>query len=144
MPHARKTLREAIAAAVTGLALTGARVHQSRMRPQREDALPCLLVETNDEEIAEGIDSKQQRSLSVVITGMAKSTVTLDDTLDQIALEIETAMDADSTFGGTCSGSTLVNIKISFDDTTDKPVGQISLEYRATYFVSAGSPGTIL
>lgn len=145
MPHVRRQLREAAAAQVTGLALTGARVHQSRMRPQSATALPCLLVTTNDEAIAPGsIGDRQERELTLTVRGLAKATATLDDTLDQIALEVETALAANPSLGGLAAGMELRSIRVDFDDATDQPVGVIDLDYRLTYFTAAGSPGSIV
>jgi hypothetical protein len=141
--HLRKQIREAVATLVTGLSTTSARVHQSRMRPKSDAGLPCLLVHTNDTEQIEAADTNtlQQRSLPIAIRGIAKGGATLDDTLDQIALEVETALAADPRLGGKASMSRLVSVDTDFDDTTDKPVGEIQLTYLYTYFTQAGTPG---
>ena len=145
MPHVRRQLREAAAALVTGLGTTGTRVFQSRMRPQSDTALPCLLVATNDEAISPAsIDDHYERSLTLSIKGIAKASASLDDTLDQIALEVETALAGDPDFGNLAAGLQLRGIQIDFDDTTDKPVGVITLDYAITYFTAAGSPGSIV
>ena len=52
MIHFRTQIREAAAAALIGLATTGANVFQSRLHPIAEAKLPCLLVNTDDEEIS--------------------------------------------------------------------------------------------
>jgi hypothetical protein len=143
--HARRQIREAAATLVTGLSTTGTNVRQSRMHPAQDAGLPLLLVTTNDEIIVPGsISVLQERDVELLITGFAKSASTLDDTLDAIALEVETAMATAPTLGGKCSGMELRSIKVDFDDETDKPVGRIALDYRITYFVNAGAPGTIL
>ena len=134
MPHSRQTIREAAATKVTGLTTTGTRVFQSRMVPQ--DSLPALLVTTNDEEITPGtIGTLQERQLELVITGVAKASAA-DDTLDTIALEVETAM---ATF---TYRNELTRIEVDFDEALEKPAGRIALTYRVTYFTNAGSPGT--
>lgn len=136
MAHARQQIREAIATRVTGLTTCGTRVFQSRMVPQ--ETLPCLLVATNDEEINPGtIGSVYERFLTVSIRGLAKVTSTLDDTLDTIAAEVETAMAAEY-------WAELTAINVDFDETLDKPAGRIELLYRVTYRTAASVPGTIL
>ena len=138
MSHARQQIREQVATLVTGLATTGSRVHQSRMRP---DTLPCLLVTTNDEEIVPGtVGDLRQRMLDLVITGYAKAGDTLDDTLDTIAAEVEVAIDS----GYPKDRAELARIEVDFDDSLEKPVGSIALTYRITYFTAAGSPGTLI
>ena len=136
MPHARQQIREAVAALVTGLTTTGSRVFQSRMRPQ--DTLPCLLVTTNDEDVSPGtIGAIYERRLQVVIRGFAKGNSTVDDTLDLIASEVETAMAA-------YDRAVLDKIEIEFDDELEKPVGMIAITYRLNYFTAAGQPGTLI
>lgn len=144
MPHARTQIRDAVVAALTGLATTGPRVHASRMRPQDGASLPCLLVHANDTEQVEAadVDTEQQRDLPIVVRGFAKAVADLDDTLDQIALEVETALALDPRLGGLCASSFLRSVDVDYDDTTNAPVGEIALTYQFTYHVHAGSPGT--
>lgn len=143
MAHARQSIREAVATAMTGLTTTGSRVFQSRMREQ--DSLPCLLVATNDETIESGIGDVQQRQLEVTVTGVAKAASNVDDTLDTIASEVEVAMQAAGTLGGLVDAPpALARISTSFDDSLEQPVGEISLSFGCTYFTNAGAPGTTL
>ena len=136
MAHARQTIREAAATRVTSLTTTGANVFQSRMVPQTT-ALPCLLVATNDEEIIPGtIGTIVERHLDLVITGVAKAASNVDDTLDTIAAEVETAM-ASFTYR-----NELTRLEVDFDEALDKPAGRLMLTYRVTYLTAAGSPGT--
>lgn len=143
--HIRRTLREAVATAVTGLATTSTRVYQSRMRPATDTVLPCLLVTVDGSELEEGLQNVQQRNFAVVVRGLAKAGATLDDTLDQIALEVETAVESAGTFTGLVPGGlTLERDEIDFDDTLEKPVGVIGLYYRAVCFTHAGAPGAVI
>jgi hypothetical protein len=138
MSHARQQIREACAALVTGLTTTGSRVHQSRMRPQGSAGLPCLLVTTNDEEIQPGtIGNLYERTLTLVIRGFAMGSATLDDTLDQIAVEVETAMAG-------YTRAVFDKLEVDFEDEIEKPVGSIALTYRVTYFTASGTPGTLI
>ena len=143
--HIRRTLREAVATAVTGLTTTAARVYQSRMRPATDATLPCLLVTVESTDVQEWLQNNQQRSFTVVIRGLAKAGATLDDTLDQIALEVETAVEAAGTLTGLVPGGlALERDEVDFDDTLEKPVGVIVLSYRAICFTRAGAPGAVI
>lgn len=145
MPHVRQQIREAAATALTGLATTGSRVSQSRMRPRADSALPALLVETNDESLTpHTVGAAYQRDLTLSVRGIAKAVANVDDTLDTIASEIEVALAGAPTLGGLCAPVQLQRVSIEFDDSTDKPVGVITLDYQATYFTSAGNPGAII
>jgi len=136
MSHARTQIRAAAVARLTGLATTAGRVHASRMRPG--DALPCLLISTNDEDIAPGsIGRLYEREVLLIVRGFAKANDALDDVLDQIALEVETAMAADHR-------AALDKIETDFDDTLQQPVGSIALTYRVTYFTAADTSATML
>ena len=143
--HVRRQIREAAASVLAALSTTGTRVSQSRMRPRADAALPALLIETNEESISpHSIGAQLQRDLTLTVRGVAKATSDVDDTLDAIALEVETALAAAPTLGGLSSQTALQRITVDFDDSTDKPVGVIALDYQVTYFTNAGSPGSIL
>jgi hypothetical protein len=135
MAHARQTIREAAATLLTNLTTTGSRVFQSRMVPQ--ESLPCLLITTNDEEIVPGtIGNIIERHLDLVVTGCAKAASNVDDTLDTIAAEVETAM------AGFSYRNELTRLEVDFDEAVEKPAGRIVLTFRITYLTAAGSPGT--
>lgn len=146
MSHARQQIREAAALAVTGLTSTGANVFQSRKRPLSEAQLPALLVFTDDEAIdATSIHGPAllDRKLKLRIVGLAKDTSDLDDALDTIAAEVETAL-GNTTLGGKVQSLVLSGISVDFDDSTNKPVGEIALTYEANYFTHANAPATAL
>ena len=146
MSHVRRQLREAAAAAVTGLSTTAGRVFQSRVYPLRDADLPCLLVITDDERIDAGnaaMGGELERELTLTVRGVAKATADLDDTLDAIAEQVEPMLNG-ATLGGKAKKCLLTAINVEMDDVLEKPVGSISLEYRITYFTSPALPGTAL
>lgn len=139
MSHVRRQIREAVATAVTGLSTTSTRVFQSRVYPLRDADLPCLLVSTESEEIEPAtIGSIVQRAMEIHVKAVAKANVNLDDTLDQIALEVETAM------AGAIPLAHLSKIDVDMDDALEKPTGVLTLTYRITVFTAAGNPGTLI
>ena len=146
MSHVRRQIREAAATVLTGLTTTGERVFQSRMRPLTDSDLPCLLINTDDEVIdTQGFDATplQERELTLSIRAVAKQTATLDDVLDTILAEVETAL-AGQTLGDRAKGLLLEKINIEMNDELEKPVGIASDIYRVTYYTTAGTPGTAL
>ena len=145
MSHVRRQIREAAAAAVTGLATTSTRVFQSRIYPLRDADLPCLLINTDDEDIESGgvADAAMRRDLRLSVRGVAMVGDALDDTLDGIAEQVEAAL-AGSTLGGLVKMLDISGIRVEMDDGVQKPVGVISLDYRATYFTTPAAPGTAL
>lgn len=142
--HARRVIREAAAAAVTGLATTGSRVYQSRLYTLRDADLPCLLINTDDETITNTTIGSQilERQLTLTVRCVAKATASLDDTLDQIILEVEPVLNGAS-FGG-AKDLQLQSIGIEMVDTLDKPAGVATLNYTGTYYTAGNAPGVPL
>jgi len=144
MAHARQQIREAIAAVITGLTTTGTNVYQSRVYPLETAKLPSLIVYTTEEEIEEYNGTRTIRNLSVVIEGYAKATSNVDDTLDTIAEEVETAIFADAKIGGRCKFGMLQTTEITLTGEQEKPLGKIEMTFVFIYHVDGASPGTLL
>lgn len=145
MSHVRRQIREAAAAAVTGLSTTGSNVFQSRIYPLRDADLPCLLISTDDEQIESDTigDDVLARTLTLTVRGIAKVSNDLDDTLDAIAEQVEPAL-INNLLGGRVKRCTLQSLHVEMDDGLDKPVGIITIEFQTLYFTAPASPGTAL
>jgi len=146
MPHGRQQIREAAAAALTGLTTTGTRVYQSRVHPLADNKLPCLLVETNSEQITvESVHapSMLQRELTLTVRAVAKVTGNLDDTLDTMVAEVETAI-GNTTLGGKVKSLVLESIATEMSGESDRPVGVLTMNWRAVYFTVSNAPNTII
>jgi hypothetical protein len=143
--HARRSIREAAAAALTGLATTGSRVYQSRLYTLRDADLPCLLINTDDEAITNATLGSQilERQLTLTVRCVAKATASLDDVLDQIIEEVEPVLN-DATLGGSAKALQLQSIGIEMVDTLDKPAGVATLTYTGTYYTAGNAPGVSL
>lgn len=144
MAHARKQIREAVASVVTGLTTTGSDVFQSRVYPVETSSLPCLLVYTTEEETTDYNGTKMLRELLVMVEGYAKATSDVDDTMDLICEEVETAIFADPTIGGLCKFGMLDRTEITLSGEGEKPLGKASMEFKFIYHVDGATPGTIL
>ncbi len=152
-PHARQQLRAAVVTALTGLATTGSRVSATRRRPTAEADLPCLVVFTPDETTE--IDSMgrpsraQLRSVVLEVVGFAKGS-SLDDALDAIAAEVETALFASAV--STAAGSVgvlvkdlrLVRSETAYDPDAASPVGTLRLVFAASLRTREGAPTVIV
>ena len=100
MAHVRQTIREAVVDILTGLDTTGQNVFATRIAPVAEAQLPALCIYTlseTSEVHSMGTGRALYRELSLIVEGVAKVNETLDDTLDDIAAEVETAIGADGT-----------------------------------------------
>jgi len=135
MAHIRKTIRENIGTALTGLSTTGTSVFESRTFPINFSALPALLIYTKDEEVIEfslKTPRTQFRQLQVVIEAHIKGTSNIDDTIDTIAEEVEEAMVTDVSRGGHAKDTRLVSTEIEFEEATSK-VGLAIFTYVIEY-----------
>lgn len=143
MPHHRETIRDAVVSAVTNLATTGARVFRSRVYPISAHSLPALLVYCTEEAIEPELlprPQKLRRTLTVVIEGYAKATSDVDETLDDIASEVETAIGSAPTLSGNCRNAQIRATSIEFADGGDQPVGIIRMEFAVDYRTAENAP----
>lgn len=140
--HVRTQIRNAAVAALTGLPTAGSRVFARRLSALREPDLPCLLVNTDGERI-EAITvhspSMLERSMRLAVRGVAMDDDRLDDTLDTLAADVETAL-GDTTLGGLAKSVLLDTVEIEAGDELQYPAGVISLNYNIIYMTSATAP----
>lgn len=137
MTHPRKSIRDAIETALTGLATTGTNVFQNRVFPLEDGDLPGLLI-YNGPDVGEkgGGVGQFDRIFDCMVDAVVKAASdTIDDTLDAIAEQIETAIDADRTLSGACGYAWISNTEFEFNVEQDKRVGiariTITVEYRS-------------
>jgi hypothetical protein len=145
--HVRRQIREAVASAVTGLTTTGARVFQSRVYPLEDSDLPALLVVAEVENAdAATIHAPRvlERSVMVDVVGIAKAVADLDDTLDLIAKEVETALATTSALNGLAKTLGAPQTDITLAGSADKPTGRIRLRYAVTYYTHDNAPDVAL
>lgn len=128
--------------AVTGLTTTGANVFQTRVYPVRAGELPCLLVYVDGEQVDEStLDEIDERRIAVRIEALAKAAADLDDTLDQIAKEVEIALETPVAIGSTTTQLGYTGCEIELRDELQVPHGSAVLAFEAVLFTSA--PDTV-
>lgn len=139
MPHERKLIRDAVIAALVNQTTAGARVTKSRFAPNAQDELPAISVygkeESTEEESRRSAPRKLKRMLQLEVVGwvVVPPGGELDDVVDDLAFQIETAMDADVNFGGEAADSVLVGSEIGHDVSGQRPVGCVLLTYQFVY-----------
>lgn len=142
--HLRRQIREAVATAVTGLATTSTRVYQSRVYPVETANLPCLLVYTNNEQSEPATIHPTrllERTLTLEIVALAKATADLDDTLDGICKEVETALAMPvSGLAALAKEIHLTETAYELAGTAEKPAGLARLTYAIAYFTAENAP----
>lgn len=145
--HVRNQIREAAAAALTGLATTGANVFQSRVYPLQDAELPGLRIYTDEESIEyddAGIDNVLERTLSLVVEACAKANTDLDDTLDLILKEVEIALAGAQTLGGLCKYVELESIANELSGEGEKVTGVGRFTFRVAYYTKQSTPDIAL
>jgi hypothetical protein len=141
--HVRQQIREQVGTTLTGLTTTGSNVFQSRVYPLAASNLPGLLiytlVETSDLD-AMGSSQDLMRNLSLAIEGYAKASANLDDTLDTIAKEVETALAADTKLNGLAKNCHLSGTEIQLNGDGDQPIGVVAMTFSVTYRTAHNTP----
>lgn len=144
MAHERQEIRDAVKAQLIGTGpsyrtAAGARVFGNRMTPINQVELPALVVYTEDETVAPSSLStaprELTRTLNLAIEGYLRvaPNVLLDDKFDDLALQIETAMDYDCEFGGKCFTAILSSTEFGIKTEGDRPMGAIRMVYSIVY-----------
>lgn len=137
MAHVRQQIREAIAAAVTGLTTTGANVFQTRVYPLQNSNLPALTIATDSEAVGENqtltFNSRTvERTLEVTITAHVKATDDFDDSIDTIFAEVEAALGR-NLLTGLIREIRLSDLQTAFSDDSEKPTGQGIMTWMVDY-----------
>jgi hypothetical protein len=154
--HYRTTIRDAVASILTGLTTTGDRVYKSRYYaydPAKGDGIngpgPALLIYTIEE--SSGIDSMGPsrpllRELSLVIESVVQINETLDDTLDTICAEVESALANESgrafTLGDIVQDHYLASTAIAFRGEGEAATGGAVMTFVVKYRTPQKDPAT--
>ena len=116
---------------------TGAeqRVFKTRLAPVRASELPAISVYCDNETITDNGTSPREltRTMTVAIDGWARATENVDDALDDLALEIETAMDSSPELLDTAFTAALTSTEVGIKLDGDRPMGCVHLEYTVVY-----------
>jgi len=124
-----------VAQLMAGVPSVGNRVFKRRHEPLRVQTLPAITVysekDDNEPEASDSIDAVFTHSMTVV--GWVAATENLDDALDALALEIETAMASDKYLASTASMSVLTGSVYGEQITGERPMGAIALSFDVTY-----------
>lgn len=137
MAHVRKQIRDAIVTAVTGLTTTGSNVFRSRIYPLEQSKLPGLCIFTRSEAVefdTMTLARSISRVLEVQIEAYVSATANYDNTLDQIAVEVEEALAADVTLGGLAKDTQVTAFEADFTGDGEQPVAvgrfTVTVQYR--------------
>ena len=147
MSHAHKLIRDALETALTGLATTGTRVYANRLFALDTANLPGLRIFLDNETVeAQSIHRpvQQQRDIQIIVECCAKSdSATLDDTCDQMQLEVEAALYAGISIAGQTHYPNLTGSQ--YDDAIGlTPVAIKRVAFSLSYFTLANAPDSLI
>ena len=137
----RARIRHAVKAALFNTTEAGERVAATRYVSWRPHQLPALAIYTLEEDIDPSSEDMAPRDLirdlSLVIEAWAKPGEGVDDAMDLLSSQIESALHADPTFGGLVKDSILDSTTMDVSVGGDMTVGLVRLFYRVTYVTDA-------
>lgn len=136
MSHVRKQIRDNIVTTLTGLTTTGTKVYRTRVYPLAEGKLPGICIYTGSETSEAAtltIPRTKMRVLDVFVEAYVAAVTNLDDTLDQICVEVEEALAVDVTRGGKAKDTVVTATEIEYSGDAEKPVGTARMTVTVTY-----------
>lgn len=136
MAHVRKLIRDNITTTLTGLATTGSNVFQTRLFALGENKLPAICIYTKSESSdysTVAIPRTQIRTLDVNVEFFVKGTANIDNSLDQIAVEIEEALYTDLTRGGYAKDTKITEFDADYTGDGEQSVGVGRFTVQVTY-----------
>jgi hypothetical protein len=141
---------DALAARITGLALTGSRVHTSRAWPLKEADLPAWRVYGDEEEVdttTVHYPAFQEHALDIVLEGVTKAAANLDDALNALVLAALGAIFdtlAHATLGLTNVTLSLLRIVRGMATEGEATVGKVSVFIRARFHTMQNAPEVLV
>jgi len=145
MSHVRQQIRDSFYNLCLGLTTTETRAYKSRVFPLADENIPGLIVYTSTEEENEEEGKNagfQFRYLRVIVECYDKLAAGLDDQLDDMAAEVETAVFADDIAG--IRTIDLESTDTEIQEGAEQPVGKIILSFLVSYLTREGSPETAI
>lgn len=141
MAHPRKQIRAAVTAALLGETDAGSRVFKARHLPTRRTELPAVLVRSGSggESVDADSSTTAPRELTCrydleVCAVVRVDDEDVDDTLDDMAEQIQTVMETDPFWGDLVVDSIRVNTEAAeVEIDGDRSVGGLVLTYEFTY-----------
>lgn len=144
--HVRKQIRNAVKEALQGLGSTGDRVFISRVYPLTQAKLPGILIftpaeDSGREDTAMGVVPEILRVITLQVHGIVAITGNLEDEMDDIALEVEAALDnlGDADIAKNYHGIQGTITTLSGEE-AEKPHGAIAMEFLYTVHTASGAP----
>jgi hypothetical protein len=141
--HGRQQIRDAAIQAITGLALTGARVFAGQIYPLQEAELPGICVYVNEESSQLVTRTTMSRDLSLKIEIYVKSNDDFDAILDDIASDIEVAIASNIALNALVKDIHPSGLQKDLIKDGEKPIGIAVMSFYCSYFTAHNNPDII-
>lgn len=136
MSHIRQLIRSNVISTLTGATSAGSNVFQTRYYPIESGKLPAIAVFTLSESTEYATISRprrQIRTLDMAVEIFISATSSMDNTLDDLCVQVEELLQNDPTRGGNAHNTDIVAFNADFDGSGEKPVGVGRFTVRVTY-----------
>lgn len=137
MPHQREAIGAKVRELLLGQTAAGLRVYLNRFLTLRNRELPAVLIyplsETVDPDSARTAPRELTRRLELAIDGLVAAENEADVAMNALALQIETALQADPYLDGVAADSILTATDLAIDTVGDRLVGRVALTFEVTY-----------
>ena len=146
MSHIRKQIRDKVARKLDFLNTTKRNIYKGRFYGIQAAKLPALLIYTSSESAevtTMGTGRNSDRILTLVVEGYAKSNAVIEDTLDQIAVEVEEAL-ANTTLDGLIRDIEYNGYELDANADPEQTVAVIRLTFSIEYSVAEDDVETAL
>ncbi len=146
MSHVRNQIRAAVKSAVTNLNTTGSHVYTSRTHKLTDNDLPALRIYTDNEEIERLCKTPVyiRHRLPVVIECCVKESGDVDDKVDTITSEVETAIVNDATLAALIKDKQIISTDIEYSNELELPLAIARVTFTIEYHTIDGAPEVAL
>tara|TARA_R110002124_G_scaffold184852_1_gene352290 strand:+ start:585 stop:1022 length:438 start_codon:yes stop_codon:yes gene_type:complete len=143
MAHARQQIREQLVTTLTGLTSTASRVYDTRIYNHAQ--LPSLTIYADRDTVdfEQSTRTHQWHDLQLRVEARAKAKDGVEDAIDTICAEIETAIYADTTLNAKVVDVRLEETSIEYSVEQDQPIAMATLTLMAVYRIAPGAPSTL-
>lgn len=139
MAHARQQIRGAVVDAIkSAVAEVDNRVYPNRVKVLADIHLPAVCVYTMNETQERLSNEVVQRSVDINIECVVKESDTYDNTLDDIAVGVETALKNVSNAGTVVQYINPVSHEITMQIEGEKPIAKLTILAQAVYTTAFG------
>lgn len=142
MAHARTQIRNAVKDLLLALPVFSGRVFATRFTNLQVAETPSAIVYSLNEssQVADVHDEILDRSLELNVSIKAQAISNLDTLLDDLAEDVEVAIDSNPTLSGKVQSINLTGCNINIDEDGEIPAGEALLQYQVNYYTQVGAP----